>query len=71
MNGLFLSQDEKDSLGFKKLSKGFKVTSLEDSEEFITKAKENLDNLPEEKFLKMLTYTGMFYDDGTLKEEFR
>ena len=71
MNGLFLAQKEKDSLAFKKIRRGFRVTSLEDSEEFITMARENLENLPPEKFLEMLTYTGMFYKDGTLKKEFR
>ena len=71
MNGLFLSEKEKKSLAFQKISKGFRVSTLEDSEEFIRAVQRNFAGLPKEKLLEILTYTGMFYEDGTLKEDFR
>ena len=71
MNGLFLSEQEKESLSLKKLRSGFRVATVEDSEEFIKVAQENFSGLSNKKRLEMLAYTGMFHDDGTLKEEFR
>lgn len=71
MNGLFLTKKEKKSLALQKIKLGFRVTTLEDSKEFIRVAKKNLSNLSTTKLLEMLTYTGMFNEDGTLKEEFR
>lgn len=71
MNGLFLTEQEKNSLALRKMRSGFRVSTLEDSEEFIRVAQENFSALPKEKLLEMLTYTGMFHKDGTLKEEFR
>lgn len=71
MNGLFLTEQEKNSLALRKLRSGFRVSTLEDSEEFIRVAQENFSALSKEKLLEMLTYTGMFHKDGTLKEEFR
>ena len=71
MRSIFLTQKEKDLLAFKKMRRGFRIATLEDSEEFIAMAKKNLENLPKEKFLEMLTYTRMFHKDGTLKKEFR
>ena len=70
MNGLFLTEQEKKSLALRKLRSGFRVATLEDAEEFIRVAQENVSTLSEEKLLEMLTYTGMFHADGTLKEEF-
>ena len=56
MNGLFLSEKELKSLAFQKLNSGFRIVTLEDSEEFIKMARENLAGLPREKLLEMLTY---------------
>lgn len=71
MDGLFLTEQEKSSLALQKMSSGFRVTTLEDSKEFIRVAQENFSGLSNAKLLEMLTYTGMFHNDGTLKEEFR
>ena len=71
MNGLFLSEQEINSLAFQKMNSKNRISSLEDAEEFIRAAHANLAGISREKMLKMLTYTGMFHEDGTLKEEFR
>lgn len=71
MDGLFLSEKEKKSLALQKLRSGFRVATLEDAEEFIRVAQENFSSLSNKKRLEMLMYTGMFHEDGTLKEEFR
>ena len=71
MNGLFLTEQEKKSLALHKLSSRFRVSTMEDADEFIRVAEKNLSGISKEKLLEMLTYTGMFHEDGTLKEDFR
>lgn len=71
MNGLFLSEQEINSLAFQKMNNQHRISSIEDAEDFIRAARANFSGISREKMLKMLTYTGMFHEDGTLKEEFR
>ena len=71
MNGLFLSEQEINSLALQRMNNRHRISSLEDAEDFIKIVRANFANISREKLLKMLTYTGMFHEDGTLKQEFR
>ena len=67
---VFLTPEQIAEINLPKIGVG-RIRCAQDSKRYIERMSEILDNMSDEKFLKLLEFTGMYTKTGKLKKEFR